>query len=342
MNRFLIIRLSSLGDIIHTLPAFSALRTAHMEAEITWLVEEKGRKILDLVPGIDRIVEVRSKRWKWRSSEFRAEITRIKNEIRCKDQTAIDFQGLVKSAYFARLSRSRRRLGFHRCNLREPLASRFYTEQAAPFSEEDHVIRKNLGLLENLGIHNEKFVFPLKIPEGLTTYVTEKLHPLGYTAQKKLIVINVGAAWETKRWPAAKWAATIEKMTADGLFSLLLWGDEKERALAQEIAQRSSAVPAPFFNLKEVLALLQSTDLLVSGDTFALQAACALRRPVVALFGPTNPRRNGPFSKEDEVAFHEVECSYCYKRTCSDPKCLEKIEPDEVAALCRQRLEGGV
>lgn len=340
MNKYLIIRLSSLGDIIHTLPAFSALRTTHMEAEITWLVEEKGREILDLVPGIDRIVEVRSKRWKWRSSDFRKEIARIKSELRCRDQTAIDFQGLVKSAYFAHLSRSRRRLGFHRKNLREPLASWFYTEQAEPISEEDHVIRKNLRLLEKLGIHREDMVFPLKIPEGLVAYVREKLHPLGFTAQKKLVVVNVGAAWETKRWSGDKWKALLEKMPQDDRFLLLLWGNENERLLAQELARDSSAALAPFFSLKEVLALLKSTDLLVSGDTFALQAACALGRPVVALFGPTNPRRNGPFAETDSVAFHELECSYCYKRTCSDLKCLDKIAPEEVAVLCQQRLEG--
>jgi len=340
MNRFLIIRLSSLGDIVHTLPAFSALRTAYMDAEITWLVEEKGREILDLVPGIDRIVEVRSKRWKWRSSSFRKEISRIKGEIRNKEQTAIDFQGLVKSAYFARLSGSRRRLGFHRKNLREPLAAHFYTEHAEPISEEIHVIRKNLKLLEKSGAQQDKLVFPLKIPEGLTTYVKEKLHPLGYSGQKKLMVVNVGAAWETKRWSAENWKVFLRKLPQLDLFPLLLWGTDEEKALAQDIAQEGSAALVPFLSLKEVMALIQSADLVVSGDTFALQVACALSRPVVAIFGPTNPRRNGPIFAKDKVAFHEIECSYCYKRTCPDIKCLGQITPEEVAELCLQRLEG--
>jgi heptosyltransferase-1 len=339
MNRFLIIRLSSLGDIIHTLPAFSALRTAYMDAEITWLVEEKGREILDLVPGIDKVVVVRSKQWKWHSSNFRKEIGRIKREIRSKDQTAIDFQGLVKSAYFARLSHSRHRLGFHHKNLREPLARYFYTDQAEPISEKLHVIHKNLTLLKTLGIEQDEFVFPLKIPEGLTSYVKEKLLPLGYTAQQKLIVANVGAAWKTKRWSAEKWKAFTKELTLADTFLLLLWGTDEEKAMAQDIAQNSAAAMAPFFGLKEVMALLQAADLLVSGDTFALQAACALSRPVVAIFGPTNPNRNGPFSEKDKVAFHEIDCSYCYKRDCPDIKCLDRIEPAEVAKLCVKRLE---
>ncbi len=340
MNRFLIIRLSSLGDIIHTLPAFSALRTAFMDAEISWLVEEKGHEILDLVPGIDKVIEVRSKRWKWHSSNFRKEIGRIKKEIRSKDQTALDFQGLIKSAYFARLSHSRRRLGFHHENLREPLARYFYTDQTEPISEKIHVIHKNLKLLKILGIQQDKIVFPLRIPGGLTTYVKEKLLPLGYTAQKKLIVANVGAAWKTKRWSAEKWKAFVKKMPQTDIFLFLLWGTDEEKALALDIAQNSSAVVAPFMNLKEVMALLQAADLLVSGDTFALQAACALARPVVAIFGPTNPNRNGPFSDKDGVAFCEIDCSYCYKRDCPDLKCLDGIEPEDVVKLCLQRLEG--
>ena len=148
--------------------------------------------------------------------------------------------------------------------------------------------------------------------------------------------------WQTKRWSAENWKAFIAQIPKKDLFLLLLWGNDKEKALAQDIAQNSPAALAPFLSLKEVLALLQAADLLISGDTFALQAACALSRPVVAIFGPTNPGRNGPFSDADRVAFHEIECSYCYKRSCTDMKCLDQIKPEEVAELCQQRLEGAV
>jgi heptosyltransferase-1 len=85
--------------------------------------------------------------------------------------------------------------------------------------------------------------------------------------------------------------------------------------------------------IKEVMALVKESSLLISGDTFALQAACALSRPVVGIFGPTNPGRNGPFSPEDKVAFHEIPCSFCYKRKCSKLECLKKISAEQVASL---------
>ena len=120
MDNILIIRLSSLGDIIHTLPAFSALREKKPEAKIVWIVEENGREILDLVPGIDRIVVAKTKGWKVTSLKSWSEVKRIRKNIRNRDQTAIDFQGLVKSGVVAYLSRAKRRVGFHRKNLKEP------------------------------------------------------------------------------------------------------------------------------------------------------------------------------------------------------------------------------
>ncbi len=94
----------------------------------------------------------------------------------------------------------------------------------------------------------------------------------------------------------------------------------------------------PFLTVKEVMALVSKADLCISGDTFALQIACAMARPVVGIFGPTNPKRNGPFRSLDKVAFHELECSHCYKRKCEDLDCLNKISAEEVAALCQQSL----
>jgi lipopolysaccharide heptosyltransferase I len=339
MNDFLIIRLSSLGDIIHTLPAFAALRSAHLDARITWVVEQNGKEILELVPGLNRIVVVRTKQWRWHTKEFRTEIFDTVREIRARDQVALDFQGLLKSGLITWLSRSGKRLGFHRADLREPLASVFYTHHAERFPAERHVIYKNLNLLSSLGIKEEKLVFPIELPDALQAYVQEKLQTLNYNGKSKLVVINVGAAWDTKRWTADKWTGVISGLKEPGCFPVLLWGTQTERQLAEEVSRESNVPLTPFFTLKEVLALLKSADLVVSGDTFALQAACAFSRPVVALFGPTDPRRNGPFDEEDKTAFHLLECSYCYRRTCPDLKCMAAIPPEDVVRLSRERLE---
>jgi lipopolysaccharide heptosyltransferase I len=328
MDRFLIIRLSSLGDIIHTLPAFAALRKAFPAAEIRWAVEEKGKEILDLVPGIDEVAVIDKKNYR-----------RSAGRIKGRDQTALDFQGLTKSALLGYLSRSRRRLGFSRKNLKEPLAGLFYTERVSPIPEEEiHVIAKNLKLLELLGINETRFEFPLRIPEDVVKSVNSKLSACGYSDRRRLVVVNVGAAWETKRWPVEKWAESIARACLSDTFAILLWGNEEEKRLAEAVAEKTGTTVAPFLTIKEVIALLRSATLLVSGDTFALQAACALDVPVVALFGPTNPRRNGPFRERDKVIIEEQGCNPCYKHACSPLLCMQALSPEKVAAAVKSTL----
>jgi heptosyltransferase-1 len=119
----------------------------------------------------------------------------------------------------------------------------------------------------------------------------------------------------------------------------LLWGSEVEQELAEEVSQASGVPLVPILSLKDVMALIQKAAVLVSGDTFALQAAGAFATPVVGLFGPTTPSRNGPFREQDRVILHELECSHCYKRMCSRLECLDEITPEEVAAACQEILE---
>lgn len=339
MENFLIIRLSSLGDIIHTLPAFSALRKNFPEATISWIVEEKGKEILDLIPGIDRIITVRPAGWRINKREFWTEISHLKKQLSNKNQIAFDFQGLVKSGFIAFLSRAQKKIGFHRKNLKEPLASLFYTERLRNIPEHIHVITKNLMLLTRIGVHEKKYEFPLSLPDELFESIKEKLKGIGYDGQKKLIVFNIGAGWETKRWFPERWIQLIERLKKKEFFFLLLWGTEEEKAMALTVNKKTNVPLAPFLSLKEVMALAKKASLLISGDTFALQVACAFSRPVVGIFGPTNPRRNGPFSLQDRVAFHELECSYCYKRRCSSLECLKIITPEEVASFSLQVME---
>ena len=329
MTDYLIIRLSSLGDIIHTIPAFSALRKKFPTDRISWAVEPAGKEILDLVPGIDNIAVINRKRW------FRS-----LRPIKKKAQTALDFQGLLKSAFLAYLTASRSRVGFSRKNLKEPLASLFYTEQIPEFLEQGtHVISKNLRLLAAVGIVTDCYEFPIRLPDRLGELMRVKLRENGHAPGQKLIVCNVGAAWDSKRWPPAKWEAVINALKREYSYVLLLWGNESELRLAREISARTKTAVAPFLSIAEVMALLKEASLLISGDTFALQAACALSVPVVGIFGPTDSRRNGPFSPRDSVACLNLDCGPCYKADCDTMECMKRIEPDEVAALAIRLLE---
>jgi heptosyltransferase-1 len=341
MDNILIIRLSSLGDIIHTLPAFSALRERNPEVEIVWVVEENGKEILDLVPGIDRTVIAKTRGWKVTSLRSWTEFKALRKAIRNRNQTAIDFQGLVKSGVVSYLSRAKRRIGFHRKNLKEPVAFVFYTNRLEEIPEKTHVIQKNLRLLSVIGIEEDRFNFPLIIPDVHHRSNEKMLVDLNYESSQKLLVLNVGAAWETKRWFPERWIELIRRLQVDknNLFFLLLWGNEEEKRIAETIHKETSVRVVPFLSIKEVIALVKKADLVVSGDTFALQAACALSTPVVGIFGPTTPGRNGPFRPKDRVAFHEMECSHCYRRKCETAECLEKITSEEVRGLCLEVLD---
>lgn len=336
MKNLLIIRLSSLGDIIHTLPAFSVLRQNFPEARILWACEKSGREILELVPGLDEIII-------WPNNFVRTGLKIRKDKI----EVAFDFQGLMKSAFLALISGAKRRLGFPRQNLKEPLACLFYTETSTPINEFDHhVIYKNLRLLDLIGLKtewkSENLHFPLFIPEEIRKKVKEKMAEAGLAHDRPLMIFNIGASWESKRLPAAFWIEVItgvrKELNRDYSF-YLLWGSQEELNLARTIQLATDIPVVPFLTIKEVIALISSSFLLVSGDTFALQVASALRVPVVGLFGPTSPTRNGPVRSHDAFIYASVNCSPCYQRRCSRPRCWESISPQQVTSAIISRIK---
>jgi lipopolysaccharide heptosyltransferase I len=330
VDNFLIIRLSSLGDIIHALPAFAVLRKGFPEARLAWVVEKAGREILDLVSGVDEIVVRGDIGW------FR--------RLRLRDRTAIDFQGLIKSAILGRLSGARRRIGFSGKNLKEPAAAIFYTERLSAFEETGHVIGKNIRLLETLGLPpgTDGYEFPLVIPETSRCRVAVALERLGRTPERKVVLCNVGAAWKSKRWPAERWIELLPAVARKDLFPVLLWGNASEKETALTIANRTGVPAAPFFTIPEVFALIAASGLLISGDTFALQAACALDVPVVGLYGPTDPKRNGPFRERDRTAQTPMDCRPCWKRDCPTIVCMSAISASDVAGLVKEVLDRDV
>ncbi len=335
MNDFLLIRLSSLGDIIHALPALACLRRSFPRAKIAWATEPPGKEILDLVPLLDEIIVCPKSIFKNRRL--------LKN----KAATVLDFQGLIKSGLLAFLSAAPRRLGFSRPNLKEPLARFFYTETLPPLDEfADHVIIKNLRLLELLGINFDEakasIDFPLELPAALLVQVKQKLVAAGLALEPRPIIFNVGGSWPSKRLPAEFWVQLIN-LTKEGLTNsrnlFLLWGTSDELSLATAIQKETGIGLLPFLSIKEVIGLLSFASLVVSGDTFALQAATALNVRSLSLFGPTSPRRNGPIRPEDEVIYAGVECSPCYYRTCASPRCWEAVSAENAAATLLQLVK---
>jgi lipopolysaccharide heptosyltransferase I len=326
----LIVRLGALGDVVHAIPAAAALRAAFPEARIDWLVEARHREIVDLVAGLDRVIAVRK-------SSVGGWIDAVKDLRRVRYDVALDLQGLMKSAVFARASGALRVIGFSIWHLREKTARPFYSETGdGPPEGGPHIIHKNLRLLHTLGVHDDRIVFPLAHVESPAVAAVREA-----IGDRPFALINPGAAWPNKRWPPERFGEVATFLRdVRGLESIVLWGPG-EGALARTVVQASmgAAHIAPATTISDLLALGRQAALMVSGDTGPTHIAAAAGTPVVALFGPTDPTRNGPWSAGDEVISRYDACGCHYDRRCHEATwCLADVTVAEVTAAIQQRL----
>jgi ADP-heptose:LPS heptosyltransferase len=351
---FLIVRLGALGDIIHAVPAAAALRGAFPGARIDWVVDAKHRAMVDLVTVVDRtIVLERATIAGW------ADVARRMRQSRY--DAAIDLQGLLKSAVLARASGAPRVLGFSIWHLREKIARPFYSDTddggvrpqpdhrnlPLPPSDEAladqdggrpiHVIHKNLRLLRTLGVDDGRIAFPLaEVDSDALREVREGL------GGGRFALINPGAAWPNKRWPPDRFGEVAAFLSeVRHLRPVVLWGPGEE-SLARAVVDASagSARVAPPTGLHDLLALSRAASLMVSGDTGPLHIAAAVGTPIVSIFGPTDPNRNGPWSPDDVNVSRFGACVCHYERRCSRPSdwCLDDLPVSEVTAAIQQRL----
>ena len=334
MNNFLIVRLGALGDVVHAIPFAAALRNEFPHARIDWMVEPRYAALLELVTILDRRIPV-DPRW-FMSRTERPRLLRTLGELRrVQYDVAFDLQGLVKSAVLARSVRPRRVVGFPRRHLRESLARLFYTDTPDPGAA-THVIYKNLALLAAVGAQDRRVQFPLSIPRSETVdTVQQRFAPNGF------VLINPGAAWPNKRWPPACFGAIAASMRQTyGLRSLVLWGPG-EKDLAHQVADASAgaAEVAPPTSVAEIAGIARAARLMISGDTGPMHIAAAVGTPLVTLFGPTRPDRNGPWALYDIALSRVDQCSCVYERQCRrDVPCITGIGVDEVLAAVERRL----
>jgi heptosyltransferase-1 len=332
LNNILIVRLGSLGDLIHAVPAAAAIRRAFPQARIDWLVDERHRELLDLVPILDRRLVVRA-------GAAGSLIEAVREMRRNRYDVALDLQGLIKSAALARASGAGRVIGFPASLLREQAARLFYTETAG--ADAAHVIRKNLSMLKALGIQSSGIEFPLenRRPEIAATARQQ----LGIGGRDPFALINPGAAWANKRWPAVYFGEVAAALSGrHGLRSAVLWGPG-DLQLAQDVvaASHESAALAPQTSLAELVSLAKAAAVMVSGDTGPLHVAGAVGTPVVGIYGPTNHERNGPWVSRDLSVSRFESCACHYKRRCHAKRwCLLDIGPREVIDLVDERLAG--
>jgi heptosyltransferase-1 len=299
-----------MGDIIHTLPAVQALREAFPQAHIGWLIEERWAELLcapgaarrgprsALRPVVDEVHSVNLKQW--RKAPFSISTlqraAKVWNDVRDTHyQVAVDLQGAMRSALLARWSGAP--VVYGAAQPRESPASLWYTRRA--ITRGRHVIEQNLSVAEALtGIEARPSPVMLPCDPQAAARVEQRLTESGIG---DFAILNPGAGWGAKRWPAERYGEVARGLAAQGLQSILNYGPgEEELVRAAEAASRGAA-HAMSFTLTELIALTRRARLFIGGDTGPLHLAAALRVPVVGIYGPTDPARNGPYGTRSVV-----------------------------------------
>jgi lipopolysaccharide heptosyltransferase I len=342
--RILIVKLGSIGDIVHTLPALAAMRRALPDSEISWVVERRTSEILKDNPLLDRLIEVDTKalrRGLMSGETLRAPRQQLRLLRASAFDLALDFQGLLKSSLAARLSRAKRVYGFARDALREP-ASRFLVHETVPIPAGLHVIRKNLTLVKsalNISVPGDpsEFEFPIAVNSMHEVEAEEAARGTG----GNYAILNPGGGWPTKLWSADKFGALADQLwTRFGLHSLVTYGPG-EAGLAEQVLSASTAgkARAVSLSLKSFFALAKNAQIYVGGDTGPTHMALAARTPVVGLFGPTEWWRNGsPYPDDICIERTDIDCRVdCHRRACSKWICMD-IDVERVLHAVTDRL----
>lgn len=324
----LIVRLGALGDIVHAMPVVTALREAWPDVEVGWLVLAPYAELVRRVEGVTHVHSVGR----------RLDPGALRALRRAHYDVCLDLQGLMKSALWARGSGARRIVGFSRGLLREPLARVFYDETGGLSA--GHVIDRNVSLLAGLGVvPAARPAIRLMVPPS--TVAASARMMLGGD-DVPFALINPGAGWPNKRWPPARFGMLADRLLASqGLRSLVVWGPG-EASLAAAVVRASvaeAAMMAPQSDVLDVLALASAAEVVIAGDTGPLHLAAAVSAPIVGLYGPTPPERNGPWAHADVSISRHDRCACRFKRTCTaDTWCLGEVTVDEVEAAVALRL----
>ena len=333
-RHILFIKPSSLGDIIHAMPACAAIRRAYPKARLTWLVKRQWAGLVDRIDGVDRVWPVEStlKGWLSQVSPLRAE----------RFDLAVDLQGLFRSAAIGWLGGSSLLVGF--ANGRE--GSPWFYSRLVPVPQlEMHAVDRYLLVAKAVGaVESGAPEFRFRIPQTDYEEVDRLLSRSGVTPEMSWVAMNVSARWPTKRWPAASFAEVADRLQQEGCGAVVMIGGPDERA---DVAAVNGMMKTPAIDLAGTTtvgllpALLSRASLLITNDSGPMHVAAAVSTPVVALFGPTSAVRTGPCGVGHRVLATEISCRPCLSRTCHNPvqlECLTRISHEQVFVAVRDQL----
>lgn len=344
--RIVIVKLSSIGDVVHALPAVAAIKRTLPDARISWVVERRASAMLKGSPVIDDLIEIDTRAWRAALlrgatiKEVRARLAHIRGLDAGGDtDIAIDFQGLIKSGLVAKATGAPRRIGFETRELREQ-ASRFFLTEQVETSKFKHVIDKNIALaraaIDNANFSSTQYEFPITVSPEDERYIEEAINNRGGS----FAIINPGGGWPTKLWSALAYGQLADWLHNErGLVSFITYGPGEESLVQAVAANSKTGAARPFAStLKQFVALARKAALFVGGDTGPLHLAAASATPIVGIYGPTSPDRNGPFDKRDITVKRDLWCrADCHRRSCWHWECMD-IPVSRVARAVTIRL----
>jgi heptosyltransferase-1 len=346
--RILIIKTSSLGDVIHALPVLEYLRQAAPGAVIDWVVDETFSDLVSGNPLVERLLPVAFRRWKKApfSARTRQEVLAFIRELRLQRYDLVfDLQGNSKSGMVCWLARSRRKIGFDREHLQEKLNTLFTTEQVSFSSADRNAVQRYLRVVSA--------PFSL-LPDGLQTHSDIATSAEDDCAAEKslvsatspLILLHTGTTWQTKLWFNDGWLELGQQLLQKYPSAILLfsWGndEEKERAerLVCQLGQRALLLPP--VSLKQFAAVLKRCDLVVGGDTGPVHLAAAVGTFTVSFYRCTDGLRNGPYGTRHAIIQSPLPCTICMRKQCDqDEDCRRSITPTALFEAAERLLAQG-
>ena len=337
--RILIVKLSAIGDVIHTLPALNAIRRHYPDAHITWLVEEAAADLVVGHDALDRVLVSRRKTWirQLKTAHRRIALREMMAFLAALRDTRydmiLDFQALLKSGLLIGLARGGRKIGFGPGMEHQEHSYWFLNERIPAVSMEIHALTRGLRMLEAIGIPAEAVEYRLPVSDTDRRTADNLLGGHPDNSSGPLVAINPMAKWPSKLWEGKRFGQVADRLIDEWGARVVFTGGPEDRADIEGILAGMSNPAlnaAGCTSLKELAALYERMQCLITTDTGPMHLAAAADLPVVALFGPTAPWRTGPFGDRHVVVRSEEPCSPCFERVCEDHRCMQRISVDQV------------
>ena len=313
--RVLIVKVSSLGDVIHTLPAVTDAQRARKDIQFDWVVEENFAEVPSWHPAVENVIPVALRRWRrnilktYMNHEFRA----FKRALQgVHYDLVIDAQGLIKSGFISRLSKGIT-IGLSNRTIREPMATLFYNKvYSVPWTE--HAVDRVRQLFSRALQYEYD---PQEIDYGIDVSRIDASTGVSEKADKQVVFLH-GTTWQTKHWPENYWRHLAHISTEAGYKVLLPWGTPEEKLRAQFIAQDNERVEVlDKQTLSGIANYIQQSDGVIAVDTGLGHLAAALAKPTISLYGPTNPGLSGTFGNNQLHLNSSLNCAPCVKKSCA-------------------------